>query len=212
MSEVITILTRAVMLTAYLINTHLVILPIFSLRHEIDDNFELLVYPSIFIILSIILFMRGLELPIGFQTKIFYLLSVTAFIGLIRNVYGVIFGLSFVFFISEFWEIPVYLYRLIMTGEFTQYDNVSQLFTFVGILSKLLTIIYVLILMRMMGMQITRFLKLLMVFTVIYVPLALFVFSNLRLFPFDGHQFAWVCRILCMGLVYGYMLKYYQPE
>lgn len=216
MSQIIPVLVRSIMLTAYLVNTHMVIQPIFYLRHEIQDVFDKMVYPILFIVIPFtLIWVKATQIPIGFTTRLFYYLCLVMFVGLIRNVYGILFGLSSVFFISEYWEIPVYLYRLFMTGEFLVYDNVSQLFVFVGILSKLSNLAYIIFFMHMLGINWEKFLKLLASFTVIYVPLVFFILNNITMFPIIGGSQSWIgwgCRIICMGLMWLYMLKYYDQK
>lgn len=213
MNDTVAFLSRTVMLTAYLINTHMIIQPIFFLRYEIEDNFERIVYPLIFFFIPLTLMWTGRnQLPIGLMTNIFYYLWVVAFVGLIRNVYGLLFGLSFVFFVSEYWEIPVYIYDLVKTGRFMAYDNVSQLFIFIGILSRLFNLAYILFFMKMTGTNWEDFLKMLFAFTMVYVPVSYYIYVIQNLLPFDGHQFSWVCRTVCMLIMYLYMFKYYKRE
>lgn len=213
MNYFIALVVRSIMLTAYLINVHLVIQPLFHLRYEIEEHFNKLVPIVLFLIIpSALALTMDSNLPIGFQTRVFYYLWLVAFVGLMRNVYGILLGCSFVFFVSEFWEIPIYLYRLVLTGEFAVYDNVSQLFTLVGILSRLSVIGYIIFFMFMIGVDHIKFLKILAFFSLLYVPTAFYVISHLRLFPFVGQQFAWFCRMLCMLVMYLYMFRYYKPR
>jgi hypothetical protein len=123
-----------------------------------------------------------------------------------------VYGLIVSLFLTEYWEIPIYLWRFINNGELLSMNGTKQIVVLLTVIMKLLVVMYLLYEIEILGWDKKDFFSMIIPFTMIYGTTTYVLFDLHKNQILHIPYFGWCLRIIVLGVFIIYtttqMLKY----
>jgi hypothetical protein len=181
-----------------------------TIRKRIDEYYHIIRNP-----IMLLLFLVMTDNVNSFGTTfhaIFNIMLYYTMVIYIISQYGndsryLLLGVSISFFLSEYWEIPIYLWQILVRGTYRDNNVIQNLFLLERFLVKIATFYYVIWNIKSIGLDHKGFIKDLFVYSVIYIPIVFITFTFVGSNTFFGIDFNWSYRLICLGMVLQYLYK-----
>lgn len=173
-------------------------------RKVLDDWYFILKHPLSLIMLLYISDAfndNGSKVLITKEVMWFYGFAVFVFMQFGNDVRYFMLGIAVSFFMSEYWEIPIYFWEA-RQGKFGLMSAQSIIYTVGRIIVKLTTLRYVLIELKNLGLDPKDFINELYIWSFVY-----FGFVCYWLQTTSSSSMNWVFRISCFIMVFQYLYK-----
>jgi hypothetical protein len=116
-------------------------------------------------------------------------------------------GVATSFFLSEYWEIPIYLWQLLVKGFYAEFNIIQNIYLLERFVLKILTFYYVIWGIRSVGGNHKTFTKNLIKFSIIYIPSVFIIFTIINDNHLYGMDLNWFFRLICFGFILQYLYK-----
>lgn len=185
---------------------HLIYWALETLKQEINDWYFILRHPvtlMTYLLIAVYINENGSGLRGIMDVLMFYSLVVYTIMEMGYDSRFLFLGVSSAFFLSEYWEIPIYLWQ-IATGYYSGVNVIQTSYLLGRFMLKFLTLIYVVDCLNELGLDFNKFIDDMIEFSIVYIP---FVFAFFYIFDGSkiwGISFNWFFRISCFFM----MLKY----
>ena len=179
-------------------------------RNDITTYYKMLKKPilvMVFLLIAEAVNNRGSKMNGLFDVILYYTMVIYVIMETGDDSRYLLLGVSTAFFLSEFWEIPIYIWQIVSRGTYADYDIMHKIYLVIRFILKIITIVYVKIEMDSIGLNAYDLLVNFLKFSVFYVPgvFLFFMFNNSNVI--NGMNFNWAFRLLCFGVVIQYLYK-----
>lgn len=199
MTDFIDIIIHPLMIIFSVSHYHIIYNTINTLRNKHTRYFydiNMIVLYVIYNILSFVICDFFDSMIIHFQTNLYYTTIVLVFYLINKHLF--VYGLSISLFLTEYWELPIYLWRWINTGELITMNGTQQIFILSTIMMKLLVISYILYEIEILGWNKKDLFKALTPFTIGYSMITYISLSLSKMRILKISYLGWFLRFITL--------------
>lgn len=201
--------TRIILLAVSASYYHIVYGLLFKMRKIIDDWYFIIKSPISFIVFIMYIYYmnrNGSNYEGSLNVMLYYTTIIYAIIIMGDDSRYMLLGVSSAFFISEYWEIPNYIYLILHTSKYAGISLWSGVYLSGRFIIKILCGLYMLKQIDELGLQKDKLIEDFVIFSVFYIPIVFIILaSHFKFYGVIG--VGWIMRISCFLVLVRYLYK-----